>query len=72
MVFDMSFSRQVKSREEQTTDKLTWLKRRDVYGFAYFSHVSVVIASADKDLLGVARQTLRKDAKLPDTRFLTA
>lgn len=50
--------------------KLKWLGSEGIVGFAYKSHASFLVVSPDAKLAGAAHDVLRRQAHLPETRFV--
>jgi len=68
LVFDQCLAR---GRErEQLRDKLSYFAEQGLYGFAYASHASFVLVGKDGSLVNKALETLKRESRLPDSRFV--
>ena len=68
LVFDQSLAR---GRErEQLGDKLSYFADHGLHGFAYASHACFVLLGKDGSLVKKALDTLKRESRLPDSRFV--
>ncbi len=71
MVYDQSISWSGSDPETQLKKKLDWLRKQELYAFAYRSHsVNFLIVSDDWDTLSCARDELMRSSRLPPLRFV--
>lgn len=69
LIFDQSYSRG--SRGERMQEKLAYFAAENVYGFAYSSHATFLLLSADSELIKVARERLLEVSGLPADRLVS-
>lgn len=69
LVFDQSFSRRQK-RRQQLQGKLGALAKRGLYGIAYHSHACFILVGRDAKLVKRARKVLLQKSRLPPRRFI--
>ena len=67
LVFDQSLARGRERQELQ--DKLSKFAAEGVYGVAYVSHACFVLVGEDSSVLERAPRTLKKESRLPASRF---
>ena len=76
LVFDQSIERDepgvkaADASQEQLRKKLDWLKDSRVHGVAYRSHANFLLLSENEDLVRQAVATIRKESRLPASRFV--
>jgi len=68
LVFDQSYSRG--STKDDMHRKLAYLAQQDIYGFAYASHATFLLLSADCELVESAREKLLDLSGLPASRLV--
>jgi hypothetical protein len=68
IVFDQSLCRGFERTKLE--EKIAYLRSQGVGAFAYHSHASFIIASADRALVARAYDTVVLESHLPNTRFI--
>jgi hypothetical protein len=68
LVFDQSLARG--AERQQLKGKLDTFARGGIHGVAYVSHACFVLVGTDSSLVETAFENLKRESRLPDSRFL--